>query len=155
MITAYVGEGYAGVERNDIYGSGCIITCDNKIVAELSSGGKEKGFIYYKIGTQNAVIMAVQYALDNGIDEIHICYGDTNIGIEKYITGEWKAPVQEFSKKYVDFIRSAERKSLKITFEDFYAHFYGLEVENGTDYIKLANKLAEKAIKQFKESERN
>ena len=70
--------------------------------------------------------------------ELEICYDYT--GIEKWVTGEWKAN-KAFTRAYRNAMIEAQKK-LKITFTKVDAH-------TGVMYNEKADKLAKEAIKDY------
>lgn len=79
--------------------------------------------------------MAIQYCLDNGIDELRI-YHDYE-GISKWANNEWKAN-HALTQDYKLFVSEARLK-MKIEFVKVKAH-------TGNKYNELADKLAKEAL---------
>ena len=77
----------------------------------------------------------INYALKNGINELHLYYD--YIGIEKFYTGEWKAD-KELSKLYQNFANSVKDK-IKV-------HFHKVKSHSNEKYNDLVDSLAKEAL---------
>ena len=78
---------------------------------------------------------AMQYCLDNGIEEVMIYYDYE--GISKWALGEWKAN-KDGTKEYVRFYDSVKDR-LKVRFVHVKAH-------TGDKYNEMVDQLAKKAL---------
>ncbi|MDR1511681.1 MAG: reverse transcriptase-like protein [Endomicrobium sp.] len=87
-------------------GYGAIIYLGNEIKAEISGTISNTQFRQFG-GELKSIIETVKWCQDNNVKKIRINYDYQ--GIEKFITGEWKAK-NDISKEYVNFILKTKIK---------------------------------------------
>lgn len=122
-------------KQTDIYGFG-VVCIDNGIDITHFYGygyNNEMRMMRNVSGEMLGAINAVEYAVKHHYKTLKIYYD--YYGIEKWVTGEWKAK-NEFTQMYRDFMRN---QPVDISFEKVEAH-------TGVEFNELADKLAKKAI---------
>ncbi len=120
-----------------VVGYAFIVVSDGKVVYTHSEKliNSESAVHWNVAGELLAVLKALEYCKQNSIDCVVINYDYE--GIEKWITGEWKAK-KDFTKKYVEEVRKY-LKNLNVQFRKVKAH--------STDkYNNLVDSLARKAV---------
>lgn len=138
-VKAYVDGSYNS--KNSTYGGGVVLFLPNlKEPLQYKCSGNNKAHI--RLGNVAGELFAVLKLFQiieriNGVTDIEICY-DYN-GIEKWVTGEWRAK-KTLTSTYRDIIRSFESK-YNITFTKVAAH-------TGDIYNGLADKLAREAARE-------
>ena len=119
------------------YAFGCIIITPNgEIVRESGNGENPESIALQNVtGEMLGAMFAVEWCEKNGYSAIEICYD--YFGIEKWVTGEWKAK-NNLTKKYAQFMKEKSDK-LNISFKKIAAH-------TGNKYNEEADKLAKAAL---------
>lgn len=135
-ITAYVDGSFSA--KLGRYAFGCvIITPDGRIVRESGNGNNpESAALRNVTGEMLGAMSAVKWCAKNGYSAIRIYYDYS--GIEKWVTGEWKAK-NILTQKYAAFMRK-HREKLLISFQKVAAH-------TGDKYNEEADQLAKAALK--------
>lgn len=77
---------------------------DNSKVVGFGSGKIDDLAAHNVTAELTAVMKAIEYAKNNGYDEIELRYDYE--GIEKFVTGEWIAK-DPFTKKYTDYVKNS------------------------------------------------
>ena len=80
-------------------------------------------------------MMAIDYAIDKGYDEVHIFFDYE--GIRSWAMGYWKTNI-DATKDYKKFF-DAKKDKVEI-------HFHKVEAHTGDKYNELADSLAKKAL---------
>lgn len=134
-IVAYVDGSFD--EKIGKYSFGCvIITPRGEVIRESGNGDNPESIALRNVtGEMLGAMFAVKWCDKNGYSAIEICYD--YIGIEKWVTGEWKAK-NSLTQKYVEFMRENGGK-LNISFKKIAAH-------TGNKYNEEADKLAKAAL---------
>ena len=86
-------------------------------------------------GEITAARLAIEYCMQNGIEEVVICHDYEGVG--KWGDNLWKANL-DMTKEYKEFVKEA-RKHIRITFAKVKAH-------SGNRYNERADELAKKAL---------
>lgn len=135
QITAYVDGSFD--EKIGKYAFGCvIITPNGEIIRESGNGNNPDSIALRNVsGEMLGAMFAVKWCDKNGYPAIEICYD--YIGIEKWVTGEWKAK-NNLTQKYVEFMKENCTK-FNISFKKIAAH-------TGNKYNEEADKLAKAAL---------
>lgn len=117
-IVAYVDGSFD--EKIGKYSFGCvIITPRGEVIRESGNGDNPESIALRNVtGEMLGAMFAVKWCDKNGYSAIEICYD--YIGIEKWVTGEWKAK-NSLTQKYVEFMRENGGK-LNISFKKIAAH---------------------------------
>lgn len=120
-----------------LYGSGVCVFAPNDVYVELCSSGSDERYVSSRnvSGEIMAVLNAIDYACKNGYSQISIFYDYE--GIEKWITGEWRAkiPLSSYYKRYID----DKNELISIEFVKVSGH-------SNNKYNDRADKLAKSAI---------
>lgn len=135
-LKTYVDGSYDSARQ--IYGSGCLILNDNNSVKkEITYGGAHPELISMRnvTGEIIASLLAIQYAIENGYEQIDIFYDYE--GIEMWADKKWKRNKQA-TKKYSELVEQY-RKQIKISFHKVKAH-------SSDTYNELADGLAKQGI---------
>jgi ribonuclease HI len=134
-IVAYVDGSFD--EKIGRYAFGCVmITPNGEIIRESGSGDNPESMALRNVtGEMLGAMFAAKWCDKHGYSDVEICYD--YIGIEKWVTGEWKAK-NNLTKKYAEFMRGI-RKKLNISFTKIAAH-------TGVKYNEEADKLAKAAL---------
>lgn len=132
-LTVYVDGSYN--KDTKVYGYGMVIITDTDILHRNGCGVDTEG-VWNIAGEVTGAVKAIEYALENGYDELTICHDYE--GIQKWADGEWKAK-KMISKDYVDVVRNARNSGLEISFRKIKAH-------SGDTYNEKADRLAKQAI---------
>ncbi len=135
QIVAYVDGSFD--EKIGKYSFGCVIMLPGgEIIRESGNGDNPESMALRNVtGEMLGAMFAVKWCDKNEYSAIKICYD--YMGIEKWVTGEWKAK-NSLTQKYAAFMREHARK-LNITFEKITAH-------TGNKYNEEADKLAKAAL---------
>lgn len=135
QVIAYVDGSYN--EEIGKYAFGCVIlTPRGEIIKEFGNGDNPESIMLRNVtGEMLGAMFAVKWCDKNGYSAIKICYD--YMGIEKWVTGEWKAK-QNLTQKYTEFMRENSKK-LCISFEKVVAH-------TGNKYNEEADRLAKAAL---------
>ncbi len=140
QLVAYVDGSY---EHSLLkYAFGCIfITYDGKVYLQNGSGKDPETAKQRNVsGEMLGAMYAAGFALKNGYSELEIRFDYE--GIEKWVTGEWKAK-NELTQKYRDFMRGMMQK-LAISFTKVAAH-------TGVVFNELADQMAKKGLTDCEE----
>lgn len=134
-IEAYVDGSFDRVKGR--YSFGAAIVQNGEVIDTLQRAGNNP--IYVESG-QNAgevfgCLHAVQWAINKGYDTIYVYYDFE--GIEKWISGEWKAKKQ-VSQDYVEHFRELS--------EYIDVEFVKVKAHSGVQFNELADQLAAEAI---------
>jgi Predicted double-stranded RNA/RNA-DNA hybrid binding protein len=138
-LVAYVDGSYDdGIKK---YSFGCIIIQPNgEIIKEYGNGNEPASLAIRNVaGELLGAMYAVKWAMRNEYKSIELRYDYE--GIEKWVTGEWKAK-NELAQKYATFMKECEEK-ICITFEKVVAH-------TGDYYNEEVDKLAKVALTEGK-----
>ena len=135
QIVAYVDGSFD--EKIGKYSFGCVIMLPGgEIIRESGNGDNPESMALRNVtGEMLGAMFAVKWCDKNEYSAIKICYD--YMGIEKWVTGEWKAK-NSLTQKYAAFMREHARK-LNITFEKITAR-------TGNKYNEEADKLAKAAL---------
>ena len=119
-----------------IFGCGVVIFYDGKdITFSKSFSDPEMAVMRNVAGEIEGAKLAMQYCLDNNIEEIDIYYDYE--GVEKWCTGAWKTN-KEGTVAYKQFYNNAVKR-LKINFIKVKGH-------SGDKYNDMADRLAKDAV---------
>ncbi|MCM1241828.1 MAG: ribonuclease H family protein [Roseburia sp.] len=119
------------------YSFGCVmLTPEGGIVRESGNGDNPESVALRNVtGEMLGAMYAVKWCEKNDYPAIELCYD--YMGIEKWVTGEWKAK-NSLTQKYAQFMRNSSKK-IKMTFRKIAAH-------TGNLYNEEADKLAKAAL---------
>lgn len=119
------------------YAFGCVfILDDGTVYTECGNGDNPQSLQHRNVtGEMLGAMYAVKTAMFNGFSSIEICYDYQ--GLEKWVTGEWKAKT-ELTAKYAAAMREWGR-NIKITFIKVAAH-------TNVKFNELADKTAKKGL---------
>lgn len=134
-ILAYV-DGSFNIRTNE-YGYGCIIIKGQSIIKKFCGKGNKDELVSMRnvSGEILGCLAALQYAIDNHFQQICIYYDYE--GIEKWVTGEWKAN-KDATKQYA--------KTVNCLKEKIDIHFVKVLAHSGDIYNDMADSLAKKAV---------
>lgn len=134
-LLAYVDGSYD--DRIKKYAFGCVfILSDGNIYTQYGNGNKEQSLRHRNVtGEMLGAMYAVKVALLNGFKGIEIRYDYQ--GIEKWVTGEWKAKT-ELTGLYAKSMREWQQR-IPITFTKVAAH-------TNVKYNELADQMAKKGL---------
>lgn len=135
ILTAYVDGSIS--DKVHAYSFGCVLIENDKVIDELYERGYDTDLLSMRnvAGEILGSRTAVEYALKNGYDVVHIYYDYK--GIEEWATGGWQAK-KKGTKEYRDFMKEAMKK-VDIKFHKVKAH-------TGVKYNECADKLAKYAL---------
>lgn len=135
QIVVYVDGSFD--EKIGKYAFGCvIITPSGEVIREYGNGDDPDSVALRNVtGEMLGAMFAVNWCDKNGYSAIKICYD--YLGIEKWVTGEWKAK-NSLTQKYAEFMQD-RNKRISISFEKIAAH-------TGNRYNEEADKLAKEAL---------
>lgn len=135
QVIAYVDGSYS--HEILTYSFGCIILTPEGEVLTYSGNGKDpqSAAIRNVAGEMLGAMFAVKWAVKHQYAQIEIRYDYE--GIEKWVTGAWKAKMER-TQKYGDYMRRCARK-IRISFTKVEAH-------TGDYYNEEADKLAKAAL---------
>ncbi len=119
------------------YAYGCVLFHDDGYVEELcGSGNAPEGVAQRNVaGEMIAAMLSVKWALLNGYESIEIFYDYS--GIEKWVTGEWRAK-NELTQKYRNAMQNWGKR-IRITFSKVAAH-------TNVRYNERADRLAKEGL---------
>lgn len=119
------------------YSFGCVLlTPDGKVTRESGSGTDPEGVKIRNVaGEMSGAMTAVRWAMEHGYASIEIRYDYE--GIEKWVTGAWRAKM-ELTQKYAAYMQNCAQ-NIKIRFCKVAAH-------TGNYYNEEADQLAKKAL---------
>lgn len=134
-LIVYVDGSYS--HEMGVYSYGCIILTPQGEVEKLSGNGNSPECLSIRnvAGEMLGAMNAVKWALAEGYTDIEIRYDYE--GIEKWVTGEWKAKM-DLTQKYAEYMRRQEQK-IAISFTKVDAH-------TGDYYNEQADALAKEAL---------
>lgn len=132
-LTAYVDGSYN--KDSKVYGYGMVIITDTENHCYKGNGIDTEG-VWNVAGEVKGAEKAINYALENGYDELTICHDYK--GIQKWADGEWKAK-KKISSDYVNCVNNARLSGLQI-------HFRWVKGHSGDPYNEQADCLAKEAI---------
>lgn len=133
-LTVYVDGSYNS--RTKVYGYGIVIITDTDTLRKKGYGVDKEG-VWNIAGEVTGATKAIEYALENGYEELTICHDYE--GIQKWTDGEWKAK-KKISSDYVNCVNDARQLGLVI-------HFRWVKGHSGDPYNEQADYLAKEAIK--------
>lgn len=135
-LLAYVDGSYDDTLQK--YAFGCIfILPDGRIYAEYGNGDNAQSMQHRNVtGEMLGAMYAVKFAMLNGFTGLELCYDYQ--GIEKWVTGEWRART-ELTGKYAAAMREWAR-SIEIRFTKVAAH-------TNVYYNDLADKMAKTGLR--------
>ena len=140
QVIVYVDGSYS----HDIgtYSYGCIILTPEGKVTRLSGNGNSPECLSIRnvAGEMLGAMNAVKWAIKEGYSHIEIRYDYE--GIQKWVTGEWKAKM-DLTQKYAEYMRRQTQK-IQITFTKVEAH-------TGDYYNEQADALAKEALTKEEE----
>lgn len=119
------------------YSYGCVLlTPDGRVTLKSGSGTDPEGVKIRNVaGEMCGAQTAVKWAMEQGYASIELRYDYE--GIEKWVTGAWRAKM-ELTQKYAAFMQSCARE-IRISFCKVAAH-------TGNYYNEEADRLAKKAL---------
>lgn len=134
-VIAYVDGSYNNTIKK--YSFGCVILLPSgKIIKESGNGDNPESLAIRNVaGEMLGAMFAVKWALVNDYKEIEIRYDYQ--GIEKWVTGEWKAK-NELTQKYASAMNKW-KSSIEISFQKVTAH-------SNNHFNDEADQLAKKAL---------
>lgn len=134
-VVAYVDGSYS--QELETYSFGCILLTPNENPITYSGNGQNPDSIAIRnvAGEMIGAMFAVKWALKNGYKKLEIRYDYE--GIEKWVTGEWKAKM-ELTQKYADYMKRCGQR-IQISFGKVEAH-------TGDYYNEEADRLAKEAL---------
>lgn len=135
-LLAYVDGSYDDSLKK--YAFGCVFLLpDGRIYVEYGNGDNAQSIQHRNVtGEMLGAMYAVKFAMMNGFSGIEICYDYQ--GIEKWVTGEWRAKT-ELTGKYAASMREWTR-SIEIRFTKVAAH-------TNVYYNELADKMAKTGLR--------
>lgn len=137
ILTTYVDGSY----NDDLkrYAFGCVfLTPEEEIFLAVGNGDNPETVSMRNVtGEMLGAMYAVRTAMKNGYDRIELYYDYE--GIEKWVTGAWKAK-KEYTKKYADSMREWGTQ-IKISFHKVAAH-------TNVKYNELADKTAKRGLEE-------
>ncbi len=136
-LLAYVDGSYNDAVKK--YAFGCVFLLpDGRIFTEYGNGDNEQSLRHRNVtGEMLGAMFAVRFAILNGFAGLELCYDYQ--GIEKWVTGEWKAKT-ELTRKYAEAMRRW-RTGIELRFTKVTAH-------SNVYYNELADKLAKTGLTQ-------
>lgn len=132
-LTVYVDGSYN--KDTKAYGYGMVIITDTDTLSKNGCGVDIEG-VWNIAGEVTGAVKAIEYALENGYDELTICHDYE--GIQKWADGEWRAK-KKISSDYVKYVNDARQSGLVINFRWVKGHL-------GDPYNEQADRLAKQAI---------
>ena len=136
VVVAYVDGSYDDQLKK--YAFGCVFLLpDGYICTECGNGDNPDSLKQRNVtGEMLGAMFAVQATIFNGFKQIDIYYDYE--GIEKWVTGAWKAK-NELTQKYSTYMRQQMNK-VKITFHKVAAH-------TNVTYNEMADQMAKKGLR--------
>lgn len=134
-LLAYVDGSFSNIIKK--YAAAAVYVIDDEVIATeaLAYDDKELVQIRNVAGEIKASMMAINYAIDKGYDEVHIFFDYE--GIRSWAMGYWKTNI-DATKDYKKFF-DAKKDKVEI-------HFHKVEAHTGDKYNELADSLAKKAL---------
>lgn len=135
MLLSYVDGSYEDSIKK--YAFGCVFLLpDGRIFTEFGNGNNEQSAQLRNVtGEMLGAMYAVKCAMANGFSEIEIRYDYQ--GIEKWVTGDWKAKT-ELTQKYAAAMQGWGKK-IRI-------HFTKVPAHSNVKFNELADKLAKTGL---------
>ena len=136
VVVAYVDGSYDDQLKK--YAFGCVFLLpDGYICTECGNGDNPDSLKQRNVtGEMLGAMFAVQATIFNGFKQVDIYYDYE--GIEKWVTGAWKAK-NELTQKYSTYMRGQANK-VKITFHKVAAH-------TNVMYNEMADQMAKKGLR--------
>ena len=136
VVVAYVDGSYDDQLKK--YAFGCVFLLPNGYICTECGNGDNPDSLKQRnvTGEMLGAMFAVQATIFNGFKQIDIYYDYE--GIEKWVTGAWKAK-NELTQKYSTYMRQQMNK-IKITFHKVAAHTNVL-------YNEMADQMAKKGLR--------
>lgn len=135
-LVVYVDGSYN--KDTKVYGYGMVIITDSNISYKKGCGIDTEG-VWNIAGEVAGATKAIEYALENGCDELTICHDYE--GIQKWADSEWKAK-KKISGDYVKCVNDARSSGLTINFRWIKGH-------SGDPYNEQADRLAKEAVSKM------
>lgn len=134
-LLAYVDGSFSNIIKK--YAAAAVYVIDDEVIATESLAYDDKELVQIRnvAGEIKASMMAIDYAIDKGYDEVHIFFDYE--GIRSWAMGYWKTNI-DATKDYKKFF-DAKKDEVKI-------HFHKVEAHTGDKYNELADSLAKKAL---------
>ena len=135
-LLAYVDGSYDDSLKK--YAFGCVfILSDGRVYTEYGNGDNAQSLQHRNVtGEMLGAMYAVQFARLNGFSKLEICYDYQ--GIEKWVTGEWRAKT-ELTDKYANSMREWAKR-IEI-------HFTKVAAHTNICYNELADKMAKTGLR--------
>ena len=136
-LLAYVDGSYDDSLKK--YAFGCVFLLpDGRIFTKYGNGDNEKSLQHRNVtGEMLGAMYAVRFAMVNGFKGIEIRYDYE--GIEKWVTGEWRAKA-ELTGKYATSMREWGRS--------IHLHFTKVAAHTNVFYNELADKIAKMGLRE-------
>lgn len=137
-LLAYVDGSYDDALRK--YAFGCVFLLpDGRIYTEYGNGCNEESLKLRNVtGEMLGAMFAAMFAIKNKFEKLEIRYDYQ--GIEKWVTGEWKART-ELTGKYAGAMRGWMQGGLSVSFTKVTAH-------SNVAYNELADRLAKAGLRK-------
>lgn len=134
-LLAYVDGSYDDSLKK--YAFGCVFLLpDGRIYTDYGNGDNPKSLQHRNVtGEMLGAMYAVKFAMLNGFSGVELCYDYQ--GIEKWVTGEWRAKT-ELTEKYAVNMREWGGR-IRLTFTKVPAH-------SNVYYNELADKMAKTGL---------
>lgn len=134
-IIAYVDGSFD--KKIGRYSFGCVfLTPNGEVIKKSGNGDNPESLLLRNVaGEMLGAMSALQWCVKNGYPAIDIRYDYS--GIEKWVTGEWRAK-NDLTKKYAEYMRKLGKK-ITVTFTKVQAH-------TGNFYNEEADRLAKEAL---------
>lgn len=134
-LLAYVDGSFSNILKK--YSAAAVFVKDGEVVHKASVAYDDKDHLAIRnvAGEIKASMLAINYAIDEGYDEIHIYYDYE--GIRSWAMGYWKTN-KDATKAYKKFF---DEKKDKVE-----VHFHKVEAHTGDKYNEMADKLAKEAL---------
>ena len=136
-LLAYVDGSYEDSVKK--YAFGCVfLTSDGHIYVQYGNGDREQSLQHRNVtGEMLGAMYAVKTAMMNGFRGVEVRYDYQ--GIEKWVTGEWRAKT-ELTGKYAVSMREWG-KNMEIRFQKVAAH-------TNVRYNELADQMAKRGLRE-------
>lgn len=137
ILTAYVDGSYNDAIKR--YAFGCVFLCPGGEVYLAKGNGENPETVSMRnvTGEMLGAMYAVRTGMKNGFESIELYYDYE--GIEKWVTGAWKAK-KEHTQKYAQAMRDWGRQ-IKINFHKVAAH-------TNVKYNELADQTAKRGLEE-------
>lgn len=136
-LLAYVDGSYDDSLKK--YAFGCVfLLSDGRIYTEYGNGCNQDSLKHRNVtGEMLGAMYAVRFAMENGFEALEIRYDYE--GIEKWVTGEWKAKT-ELTAKYA--------QTMRLWSSRICLHFTKVAAHANVRYNELADSLAKQGLIQ-------